>query len=260
MGILNVTPDSFSDGGFFLSTEAAVSQGRAMAAAGADIIDVGGESTRPGAAPVDAATQVARVVPVIEVLAQALTVPISIDTTQTEVATAALDAGARIVNDVSAGRDSKAMLPLLAERGAGVVLMHMRGTPRTMQEDPRYDDVVHEVTEFLRARAECACVAGVAPEAIAVDPGIGFGKTVAQNALLLGALDRLARLGYAVLVGPSKKMFLGALTGREVGVRGSATTAAVALALWRGAHIVRVHDVAAARDAAAVVSAVKAGV
>jgi dihydropteroate synthase len=257
MGILNVTPDSFSDGGLFIATDDAVAHGVALFEAGADIIDVGGESTRPGAAPVDAATQIARVVPVIRTLFATVGAPISIDTTSGEVARAALDAGAHIVNDISAGRGDESMFQTVAERDAGIVLMHMQGTPRTMQENPAYGDVVEEVGAFLRTRADRAVAAGVRPDRIAVDPGIGFGKTAAQNVTLLASLDRLATLGYPILVGTSRKSFLGALTGREVAARGAATDATVALALWLGAAIVRVHDVEAARDIAAVVRAYK---
>jgi dihydropteroate synthase len=251
MGVLNVTPDSFSDGGKHGEPSAAVAAGRAMAAAGAAIIDVGGESTRPGADPVTAAEELARVLPVLEGLRD---LPLSVDTRHAEVAARALDAGAVVVNDVAAGADP-GMLPLVAERGAAIVLMHMRGEPGTMQDAPRYEDVVAEVEEFLLARAAAAESAGVARDRVMLDPGIGFGKTAAHNWALLGALPRLVRHGYPVLVGVSRKRFLGAATGRDVGDRDPATVAAVALCAKAGAAVVRVHDVPGALDAVRVAEA-----
>jgi dihydropteroate synthase len=249
MGVINVTPDSFSDGGRFAAPETAVAEAHRLAAHGASILDIGGESTRPGAAPVDPEAEAERVVPVIEGLKD---LPLSVDTRRASVAVLALRAGAILVNDVSAGADPE-MFPAVAAHGAGVVCMHMRGDPATMQQDPRYADVVGEVEEFLLARAAAAEAAGVARERILIDPGIGFGKTLAHNLALLRALPRLAGHGLPVLVGPSRKSFLGRITGREVADRKDATTAAVTLcAFHEGAAVVRVHDVPAARDAAAV--------
>lgn len=253
MGIVNVTPDSFSDGGRWLDPEAAIAHGRALAAEGADILDVGGESTRPGAAAVDAEEERRRVIPVVEALA-ADGLRVSIDTMKAEVAAAALDAGASFVNDVAALRDP-GMLPLVAERGCDVCLVHMRGEPRTMQTDPRYDDVVDDVRAFLETRAQMAVAAGVAPERIIVDPGIGFGKTVEHNLVLLDRLDELVALGFPVLIGTSRKSFLGTIAGRDTADRLPGTIATNVLALERGASIFRVHDVAAVRDALEVAAA-----
>lgn len=253
MGIVNVTPDSFSDGGRWLDPQAAIAHGRALAGEGADILDVGGESTRPGAAAVDAAEERRRVIPVVEALA-ADGLRVSIDTMKAEVAAAALDAGASFVNDVAALRDP-GMLPLVAERGCDVCLVHMRGEPRTMQADPRYDDVVDDVRAFLATRAEVAVAAGVAPARIVVDPGIGFGKTVEHNLVLLDRLDELVALGFPVLIGTSRKSFLGTIAGRDTADRLPGTIATNVLALERGASIFRVHDVAAVRDALEVAAA-----
>ena len=248
MGVINVTPDSFSDGGRFAGPEAAVAEAQRLAAQGASILDIGGESTRPGAAPVDPEAEAERILPVIEGLRD---LPVSVDTRRASVAARALRAGAILVNDVSAGADPE-MFPAVAAHGAGVVCMHMRGEPGTMQGDPRYADVVSEVEAFLLGRAEAAEAAGVARDRIVIDPGIGFGKTLAHNLALLRALPRLAGHGLPVLVGPSRKSFLGQITGREVADRQDATTAAVTLCAFHGATVVRVHDLPAARDAAAV--------
>jgi len=256
MGIVNVTPDSFSDGGLYASPEAALAHARQLVAEGADVIDVGGESTRPGALPVDAATERARVVPVIEALRAETDLPISVDTTKAEVAAAALAVGADMVNDVSAGRFDDAMLPLVAERDAAIVLMHMRGVPATMQDAPIYGDVVAEVAAFLAARAEAARTAGVAAERIWVDPGIGFGKHREHNLALLAGLERLVALGYPVVVGASRKGFLGSLTGASLDERLAPSLAAAVLAAAAGARALRVHDVAATRAALAIANAV----
>lgn len=250
MGILNVTPDSFSDGGRFLSPDAAVERALVMEGEGADIIDIGGESSRPGAEPVSVEEELGRVLPVLERLRGRLRIPISIDTTKAEVAEAALRAGARIVNDISALRFDPAMAPLVAESGAGLVLMHMLGTPKTMQQSPHYDDVVREVRGFLAERAQYAQSQGIPREAIAVDPGIGFGKTVEHNLELLRRLPELVELGFPVLVGPSRKSFIGAVLGLPVGERLEGTLAACAVAVVRGADILRVHDVRQVRRAA----------
>jgi dihydropteroate synthase len=243
MGIVNVTPDSFSDGGQHADTDSAVAHGLLLAAEGAAILDVGGESTRPGSDPVAANDELARVVPVIERLAAASPALISVDTTKAVVAGAALDAGAVLVNDVTALRGDPAMAALVAERGCPLCLMHMLGEPRTMQDDPRYDDVVGEVVAFLEERLALAVAAGVREEQILLDPGIGFGKTVRHNLLLLAHLDRIAALGRPIVLGASRKRFIGALLGAEPGERAVGTVATTVLGLARGAAIVRVHDV-----------------
>ena len=256
MGVVNVTPDSFSDGGRYLDAQAAVAHGLRLAREGADILDVGGESTRPGADPVPAAEERRRVVPVIAGLRDAgCAARISVDTAKAEVAAAALDAGAEIVNDVTALRGDPEMAPLVAERGVDVCLMHMLGDPRTMQLDPHYVDVVAEVRDFLADRVAAAQAAGIGRERIVIDPGIGFGKTVEHNLALLSGTAELAALGLPVLIGTSRKSFLGRLTGREVGDRVAATVATNVMAYERGARIFRVHDVAAVRDALAVTAA-----
>jgi len=243
MGILNVTPDSFSDGGRYLDHRAAVAHGLQLAAEGADLLDVGGESTRPGATYVDEAEELARVLPVIESLARATDVPISIDTRKASVARAAVAAGAAIVNDVSAGRDDPDLFGAVAQAKVPLVLMHMRGTPATMQIDPHYDDVVAEVEAFLAERCAAAEAAGVAHDALVIDPGIGFGKRDPHNYALLASLARFTRLGHPLLVGTSRKGFVGRALQLPVHdlVEGSAAT--VVWAVERGARIVRVHDV-----------------
>jgi len=256
MGVINVTPDSFSDGGRYLDPEAAVAHGLALAADGAAILDVGGESTRPGAGPVPVQEELRRVVPVIEALACAGgDFALSIDTTKMDVARAAMDAGARMVNDVSALRFDPSMVEVVAERGAVCCLMHMRGEPRTMQREPRYDDVVAEVEAFLEQRLAFAVAAGIAESDVWLDPGIGFGKTLEHNLELLRRLDEIARIGRPVVVGTSRKSFLGRLTGRSEGERVPGTIATSVLAYERGASVFRVHDVAELRDALTVAAA-----
>jgi dihydropteroate synthase len=256
MGILNAAPDSFSDGGLHQDPGRAAAAAARMVSEGAALLDVGAESTRPGAEPVPAAEERRRLVPVLRAVRAAVRIPLAVDTTKAEVAAAALDAGADLVNDVSAGRFDPALLPLCAAARVPVVLMHMQGTPATMQRAPCYTDVVAEVQAFLAERAAAARAAGVAPPAILVDPGIGFGKTTAHNCALVRHLDVLATLGYPVVVGVSRKGFLGELLGgRAVGDRLFATAAAVALAVARGARIVRVHDVGAIRDVVTVAEA-----
>ena len=256
MGVINVTPDSFSDGGRYLDAGAAIAHGLRLVGEGADILDVGGESTRPGADPVSATEELRRVVPVIAGLREVgCPARISIDTAKADVAAAALEAGAVIVNDVTALRGDPAMASLVAERGAEVCLMHMLGEPRTMQLEPHYDDVVAEVRGFLAERVAVALAAGIHAGRIVIDPGIGFGKTVAHNLALLAGTGELATIGPPVLIGTSRKSFLGRLTGREVGERLAATVATNVLAFERGARIFRVHDVAAVRDALAVTAA-----
>jgi dihydropteroate synthase len=245
LGVLNVTPDSFSDGGAFLDPGAAAEHALRMAADGADCIDIGGESTRPGAPPVSAEEEWARIGPVLKRLLGCCPVPISVDTTKAAVAARALDAGVAIVNDVSALRFDPALAGLVAEAGAGLVLMHMQGTPRTMQERPCYGDVVAEVRAFLAERLQVAMGAGIPPEAVLLDPGIGFGKAVEHNLTLLRRLPELGTLGRPLLVGPSRKAFIGAVLGTAVTDRLEGTAAALALAIAGGATLVRVHDVKA---------------
>ena len=242
MGILNVTPDSFSDGGRYLDHGAAVDRGIEMVEEGADFIDVGGESTRPGSDPVSPDEERDRVVPVIETLAAKVPVPMSVDTRKPAVARAALEAGALIVNDISGARDPE-MFAVAREAGAGMALMHMKGEPKTMQVAPHYGDVVAEVHEYLRERIEAAEFAGIAPERLCVDPGIGFGKDLQQNLALMHHVDVLLDLGRPVLVGPSRKRFIGALLDLPEDQRVEGTAGAVAWLVARGAHIVRVHDV-----------------
>jgi dihydropteroate synthase len=243
MGVLNVTPDSFSDGGRYLDHRAAVAHGMALAAEGADLLDVGGESSRPGATYVDQRTELDRVLPVIEGLAGAVDVPLSIDTRKSAVARAALAAGAAMVNDVSAGRDDPDIFGVAAEAKAPMVLMHMQGMPATMQHDPRYDDVVAEVAAFLADRAAAAEAAGVPHDALVVDPGIGFGKRDQHNYALLADLARFTLLGHPVLVGTSRKGFIGRALGLPGLERLEGSAATVVWAVERGARIVRVHDV-----------------
>jgi len=259
LGILNVTPDSFSDGGRLATVDDAVRAGAAMREAGADVLDVGGESTRPGASAPDEAEERRRVVPVVERLAREVGLPVSVDTRRAAVAAAALDAGAEIVNDVSALSHDPGMAGLVAARGAGVVLMHMRGTPETMDEEALYDDVAIEVAAELAARRDAALAAGVGRDRVVLDPGLGFAKNAEQNYVIVNRLETLVALGQPVLIGPSRKRFLGAATGRPVGERDAATAAACVAARLRGAALFRVHDVAAAREALAVADAVLAG-
>jgi dihydropteroate synthase len=247
MGIVNVTPDSFSDGGAFLDPGDAAAHAQRLINEGADILDIGGESTRPGAEAVEAPQEIDRVVPVISAVVGVGTV-ISIDTSKAVVASAALSAGATIVNDVTALGDPD-MAGVVAERGAGLVLMHMLGTPRTMQENPTYEDVVDDIKAFLAGRIERAVDAGVPEEKIWIDPGIGFGKTVEHNLELLRRLGEFRELGRPILVGTSRKSFIGKLTGAEVGDRLGGTLATDVLAYANGAEIIRVHDVAPAREA-----------
>jgi dihydropteroate synthase len=279
MGIVNVTPDSFSDGGAFLETDAAVKHGLDLAGDGAEILDIGGESTRPGADPVSETEELRRVIPVIEELAAAAKIEargtetrgietqISIDTSKAKVAAAALGAGASLVNDVSAFRADPAMAGVVADSGAECCLMHMLGEPRTMQRDPRYGDVVDEVKAFLAARMSFAVGEGVSEERIMLDPGIGFGKTVAHNLELLRRLDELTELGRPLVIGASRKSFLGRIAADAAGLaepldaqhRLAGTIATNVLALERGASVFRVHDVAPLREALAVAAATLGG-
>ena len=267
MGILNVTPDSFSDGGQFLSADKAVAHAEEMIAEGADIIDVGGESTRPGGEPVSVEGEIARVVPVIEALSQRVETPISVDTTKSEVARAALDAGAAIVNDISALRFDFYIADAVARASAGLVLMHSRGTPATMHRLPPVADIMHEVTSSLRASVHMAERRGVKRESIVLDPGIGFGKSQDQNLELIAKLDELidAFADYPVLIGTSRKSFIGRILADESGTSAPAddrlhgTMATITAAVLNGAHIIRVHDVKAAAETIRVAELIRSG-
>jgi dihydropteroate synthase len=243
MAILNVTPDSFSDGGKFYDPVCAIQHGVKLARDGADIIDVGGESTRPGSESISVPEELKRVMPVVEALAREVDIPISIDTYHAEVASRALDAGASIVNDTSAMRFDPRMLGVVAERGVPVILMHMKGRPKDMQVDPSYDDLLTEIHAFFEERIGTAEKGGVAPEKIVIDPGIGFGKTVTHNLLILKHLSSFESLGKPILVGTSRKSFIGNILQAEVEQREEGTAATVAVGICNGAHMVRVHDV-----------------
>ena len=258
MGVLNVTPDSFSDGGAFLAVRNAVRHAERMVQEGADIVDVGGESTRPGAAQVSAEEELARVIPVVEALAARLSVPVSIDTSKPEIMRAAVAAGAGLINDVRALGEPGAV-DAAAEAGVPVCLMHMQGQPSNMQQAPSYGDVVIDVTRFLRQRVEACLSAGIGRERILVDPGFGFGKTLAHNLALLAGLSAIGELGFPVLVGVSRKSMIGALTGRDVDDRLAGSLAAAVLAVERGAQVVRAHDIAPTVDALRVVDALRRG-
>ncbi len=243
MGILNITPDSFSDGGKFVEFDKALSHAIKMAEDGADIIDIGGESSRPGAAPVNADAEASRVVPLIEKLSTIVRVPISIDTYKAKVARLALDAGAFMVNDISGLRMDKGMLPLVAERKVPVVIMHMQGTPQNMQENPQYESLISEISAFFRERIKLCLDAGVSPNKIIIDPGIGFGKTVDHNLQIMKHLSEFRSLGYPLMVGTSRKSFIGNVLGVPVDERLEGTAATVAFAIIQGVEILRVHDV-----------------
>lgn len=258
MGILNVTPDSFSDGGRHFDAGRAVAHGLQMAADGAAIIDVGGESTRPGAAEVPTDEEIRRVVPVIRELCRHSDAVVSVDTRKAAVAAAALDAGARIINDVSALTHDPAMVPLALRSGAGLVLMHMRGTPATMQADPHYADVCREVRDYLRERVATLAAAGIGRACCAIDPGIGFGKTLEHNLSLIAGMSTLAADGLPVVMGISRKSMIGALTGRPVEERLAGSLAALVFCVLNGAHVLRVHDVRESRDAVRVALALRA--
>jgi dihydropteroate synthase len=260
MGVLNVTPDSFSDGGEFFATNAAVKHGLEMARSGADIVDIGGESTRPGSKPISANEEIERVLPVIEQIARSVSIHLSIDTSKVAVARAAIEAGASIINDVTGGRGDPAMLPLAAEEGVALIIMHMQGTPETMQAKPIYEDVVGEVADFFRQQFAQAVRCGVDPMRIAFDPGIGFGKTAAHNVELLANLPRLRIENRPLVVGVSRKAFLGKISVPPAD-RASATLALTSLLRARGADVLRVHDVAqnvsALRTTEAVLAAIR---
>ena len=258
MGIVNVTPDSFSDGGQFLAADKAVAHALELVGQGADILDIGGESTRPGATPVSEAEELRRVLPVIEQLAGRVTVPLSIDTVKPAVARAALTAGASIVNDIAANRDDETMWRIVAETGAGYVCMHMQGSPQTMQSDPCYRDVLGEVEDFFRDRLKRLNDNGVLTDQVVFDVGIGFGKTVDHNLQLLASLGTFTKLGRPLLVGASRKSFLGKLLGVDVAERLPASLACACLAVAEGAQIIRTHDVAQTVQAVRLTEAIRA--
>jgi dihydropteroate synthase len=260
MGVVNVTPDSFSDGGRFFDADAALQQALALVREGAAVIDIGGESTRPGSEWVPLDEELRRVLPVVEALAERVGVPISVDTTKAEVARRALQAGAAMVNDVTALAGDEAMAEVVAESGCPVCLMHMQGQPKTMQQDPHYDDVVGEVLEFLERRMVFALARGIREEQLMLDPGIGFGKSAEHNLALLRDLHRLVELGRPVLLGASRKRFLGAILGVEPERRVIGTVATTVLGVQAGAHVFRVHDVQPNFEALRVALAVREGV
>ena len=256
MGIVNVTPDSFSDGGAFTDTERAVAHGLNLACAGADVLDIGGESTRPGSRPVSEKEERRRVLPVIRALRRQTGVLLSVDTTKAAVAAAALEEGADIVNDISAMRFDAGMPAAIVAGGAGVILMHMQGTPATMQTAPRYDDLVGDIRGFFRERLAAATAAGIPESAVVLDPGIGFGKTLTHNLTLLNRLDAFQEFGRPLCIGPSRKAFIGAILGLPVEQRLEGTLAAAVVGISRGANILRVHDVAETVKAARVAEAI----
>jgi dihydropteroate synthase len=256
LGIVNVTPDSFSDGGMYLDPQRAVAHGLELVRQGAHLLDIGGESSRPGSQPIGAEEELARILPVVRGLAERTDVPLSVDTTKAAVADAALAAGAHVINDITALRGDPDLAEVVRRRGAGLILMHMRGTPATMQDDPHYDDVVREVAEFLQARLQAAEDLGIAGTRVVLDPGVGFGKTAEHNLRLIARLDELNKLGRPVCLGVSRKGFLGRLLGRGVEERLAGSLAVACFALARGsAQVLRVHDVAATWDAVRVFEA-----
>jgi dihydropteroate synthase len=259
MGVLNVTPDSFADGGLHFKTEEAIEHGLAMAREGADIIDVGGESTRPFAEKVSSEDESARVIPVIEALYQELTIPISIDTYKADVASQALKAGASMINDISALRFDPHMIPLAAEAGVPVIIMHMKGTPADMQNKPTYENLMPEIIDFLKDALDQAIHGGINEEMLIIDPGIGFGKTFNHNLEILRDLAQLGELGRPVLLGSSRKAFIGHILGKEPLERDTGTMATVAAGVMNGAHIVRVHNVKMAVETVKMIDAIQRG-
>lgn len=256
MGIVNVTPDSFFDGGRFYEPQQAVAHAVQLVEEGADLLDIGAESTRPGALPVDEEEEHRRLIPVVAAVAKAVSIPISVDTSKAAVARAAIDVGAVMINDVTALRGDTTMVEVVAKTGAGLVLMHMQGTPETMQRSPHYDDVIEDITRFLGERARFAMDRGVAHERIVLDPGIGFGKTITHNVDLLANLDAFLQLGFPLLVGASRKGFIGQLTRQSPEGRAWGTAGVVALAVEHGANILRVHDVASMKDVVTIADAI----
>lgn len=259
MGIVNVTPDSFSDGGRFLDIQSAIEHAKYMTGEGADIIDIGGESTRPGSEAVTAEEEMGRVIPVIESLVREINVPISIDTCKSEVAKAALDAGASIINDISAMRFDPKIAEVAAQKKAPLILMHMKGTPKDMQKNPKYTDVMGEIKEFLNERIEFAVSKGMARDKLIIDPGIGFGKTVNHNYEIIKNLKELKALGLPILIGTSRKSFIGTTLGLDVNERLEGTLATVTISIISGADIVRVHDVREVQRTARMTDAIYRG-
>ena len=256
MGVLNVTPDSFSDGGRYVDPDAAVAHALSMVEQGADVLDIGAESSQPGAVPIDEEEERRRLISVVRAVCRRTTVPVSVDTTKASIAQEALDVGAALINDISALRFDARMGDVVAKSGAGLILMHMQGTPQTMQRAAQYTDVVEEVRQFLKARLEVAREAGIQAERILLDPGIGFGKNCQHNVVLLDRLDAFHTLGRPLVIGVSRKAFIGKILGRPVGERLMGTAGAVAVAVMKGARMVRVHDVAPIRDVVKMVEAI----
>lgn len=256
MGVLNITSDSFSDGGFFMDPNSAVKRAVEIEALGADIIDIGGESSRPGALPLSEEEEISRIIPVLKRLKGKVGIPISVDTYKSAVAEAALGEGAQIINDITALRGDKRMARVIAKKNASVVLMHMKGSPANMQQNPVYKDVIREISGFLSASIDLAVEGGISGDKIAVDPGIGFGKTVEHNLIILKFLRELKKLNKPVLIGVSRKSFLGQITGRKVDERVICTAAAVAASIFAGASVVRVHDIEEMRDVVSVCDAI----
>ena len=256
MGVLNVTPDSFSDGGRYVDPDAAVAHALSMVEQGADVLDIGAESSQPGAVPIDEEEERRRLISVVRAVCRRTTVPVSVDTTKASIAQEALDVGAALINDISALRFDARMGDVVAKSGAGLILMHMQGTPQTMQRAAQYTEVVEEVRQFLKARLEAAREAGIQTERILLDPGIGFGKNCQHNVVLLDRLDAFHTLGRPLVIGVSRKAFIGKILGRPVGERLMGTAGAVAVAVMKGARMVRVHDVAPIRDVVKMVEAI----
>ena len=256
MGVLNVTPDSFSDGGRYVDPDAAVAHALSMVEQGADVLDIGAESSQPGAVPIDEEEERRRLISVVRAVCRRTTVPVSVDTTKASIAQEALDVGAALINDISALRFDARMGDVVAKSGAGLILMHMQGTPQTMQRAAQYTDVVEEVRQFLKARLEAARETGILAERILLDPGIGFGKNCQHNVVLLDRLDAFHTLGRPLVIGVSRKAFIGKILGRPVGERLMGTAGAVAVAVMKGARMVRVHDVAPIRDVVKMVESI----
>ena len=257
MGILNVTPDSFSDGGRYMNPDDAVAHALRMVEEGADVLDIGAESSKPGAVPIDEKEERRRLIPIVQAVCRRVSVPVSIDTTKASIAEQALDVGAAMINDISALRFDARMGAVVAKSGAGLVLMHMQGTPQTMQHDAEYADVVEEVRRFLNARLDVAKEAGISPDRILLDPGVGFGKNCRHNLTLLNRLDTFAALGRPLVVGVSRKAFIGKILDRPIDGRLMGTAGAVAVAVMKGARVVRIHDVAPIRDVVRMVEAIQ---
>ena len=257
MGILNVTPDSFSDGGRYVNPDDAVAHALSMVEQGADILDIGAESSRPGAVSIDEEEERRRLIPIVHAICRRISIPVSIDTTKASIAEQALDVGAAMINDISALRFDARMGAVVAKSGAGLVLMHMQGYPETMQHTTQYADVVEEVRRFLKARVEAATEAGISPDRILLDPGIGFGKNGRHNLALLNRLDTLCTLGRPLVVGVSRKAFIGKILNRPIDERLMGTAGAVAVAIMKGARMVRVHDVAPIRDVVSMIEAIR---